>query len=240
MPSSALNLISTAELHRLILNLDGSKAASKALCAIMPTPGQSPSVFHDKKDVALVVGGGGDPLSEFDAARLMCEAAGKTYTTLVCNDLLALFPHRIDFACTLHPDKMIAWTVLREKNGHPLPYGSTWAHRPYKNFTNHTKDWQGSSGLFMTKIARETGYTHIILCGVPMTVEAEHFVRHQRWNAAPGFIRGWNHHEAQLRPFVRSMSGWTQATFGSPSFLWLTESIPDPRPLRPEAGGMKA
>lgn len=241
MPSSALNLISTAELHRLILASNGSKVSTAAFGATMPTPGQSHSVFRaDRPDVALVVGGGGDPLSEFDAARAMCEVAGKSYATFVCNDLLALFPHHIDFACTLHPDKMISWTSLRERNGHPLPYGSTWAHRSYQNFTNHTKDWQGSSGLFMTKIAREDGHTHIILCGVPMTVEAEHFVRHQRWNAAPGFLRGWHRREAQLAPFVRSMSGWTQEKFGAPTFVWLTEQTPDPHPMRPETGGMKA
>jgi len=174
----------------------------------------------------------------------MCEFANRSYATFVCNDLLALFPHPIDYACTLHPDKMTPWTTLRERNGHPLPFGSTWAHRPYRGFTNHTKDWQGSSGLFMTKIAREEGYTHIILCGVPMTVEADHFVRHQRWHAAPGFIRGWHRQEAQLRPYLRSMSGWTMQTFGHPTFIWLTESITesitDAHLIRPDQGGMKA
>lgn len=206
----------------------------------MLTPGQSPSEFPAKKDVALVVGGGGDPLSEFDAARALCEICKKSYATFVCNDLLALFPRTVDYACTLHPDKMLPWTALREKYGHPLPFGSMWAHRPYKGFTNHTKDWQGSSGLFMTKIAREEGYTHIILCGIPMTVEADHFVRHQRWHAAPGFLRGWHRQEAILRPYLRSMSGWTQTTFGAPTPGWLLDSIPDQHSIRPDQGGMKA
>lgn len=196
----------------------------------MPTPPSSPSVSH--ADVAVVVGGGGDPLSEFDAAKVLCDATHKTIATFVCNDMLALFPHHIDYAVTLHPDKMIPWTQLREKNGHPMPFGSTWCHRSFKGFTGHTKDWQGSSGLMMVKIAREEGYTRIIVCGVPMTVEAEHFVRHQRWNAAPGFVRGWRRQEAQLRPYVRSMSGWTRETFGEPTFDWLVESVQDAHPVR--------
>lgn len=196
----------------------------------MPTqPPGSPSA--SRADVALLVGGGNDPLSEFDAARMMCDAASKSIATFVCNDLIALFPHVINYAVTLHPDKMIEWLALRAKNGHPMPPDTLWAHRPYRGFTNSTKDWQGSSGLFMTKIAREQGYTHIVLCGVPMTVEAEHYVRHARWNAAPGFVRGWVRQKDKLRPFVRSMSGWTQETFGAPSFSWLIEDIPDPHPL---------
>ena len=194
----------------------------------------SPSVLPAKKDVAIIVGGGGDPLSEFDAAAVMCKVAHKSYATFVCNDMIALFPGVIDFAGTLHPDKMHAWIGLRTSHGYPMPLGSTWAHRAYRNFTHHTKDWQGSSGLFMTKIAREQGYTHIILCGVPMSVEAEHFVRHQRWNAAPGFARGWRRHEHTLAPYIRSMSGWTQDQFGAPTFGWLVEAIEDRHPIRNE------
>ena len=240
MPSPSLNLISTATLHSLATHLNGSRAYSKNVGASMLTAESSLSAYPTKCDVALVVGGGGDPLSEFDAAKVMCDVAKKTTATFVCNDMIALFPHHIDFAGTLHPDKMIPWMNLREKNGHPMPVSTTWAHRPYVGFSNHTKDWQGSSGLFMTKVARENGYTHIILCGVPMQVESEHFVRHQRWNAAPGFIRGWHRVEHDLVPFVRSMSGWTREKFGEPTFGWLVESIPDPHPMRLDHGGIKA
>lgn len=194
----------------------------------------SPSSLPAKRDIAIVVGGGGDPLSEFDAAAALCEAAEKSFATFVCNDMIALFPHPIDFAVTLHPDKMHTWLGLRAKYGHPMDIPSRYAHRSYKGFTHSTKDWQGSSGLFMTKIARENGYTHVILCGVPMTVEAEHFVRHQRWNAAPGFIRGWARHQNVLRPYVRSMSGWTQETFGAPTLEWIAADIEDKHPQKPE------
>jgi hypothetical protein len=216
-----VNLVSTADLYRLITSKPGATAAeSKGVMTDLPA----------KRDIAIVVGGGGDPISEFDAAKAMCEDASRSVATFVCNDMIALFPYPIDFAGTLHPDKMHVWIRLRTEHSYPMPLGSIWSHRSYKGFTHHTRDWQGSSGLLMTKIARECGYTHIILAGVPMTVDAEHFVRHQRWNAAPGFVRGWRRQEGILRPYVRSISGWTQETFGAPSIEWLVENIPDRNP----------
>ena len=183
--------------------------------------------------MALVVGGGGDPLSEYSAARAMCEHAGKSVATLVCNDTLTIFPDVVDYAGTLHPDKMHGWERERVKNKLPMPFGSIWCHRSYLGFSNNTRDWQGSSGLFMTKVALEAGFTHIILCGVPMEVEADHIIRHKPWHAAPGFIRGWQRHMIELKPFVRSMSGWTQQQLGAPTSLWIVSEIPR-GPFRPE------
>jgi hypothetical protein len=191
-------------------------------------------------DVALVVGGGNDPLAEFESAAAMCRDAGLSYTTLVCNDMIANFPHIIDHAVSLHPEKMKRWVYLRNQADFPA-LTRTWSHRPFLGFTNHTKDWQGSSGLICVKIARELGFTHIILCGVPMTVEGEHFSRNQRWNAAPGFWRGWHIRIDELKPFVRSYAGETFNAFGAPDVVWLTAIIPDPTPMRgPETGGYKA
>jgi hypothetical protein len=113
-----------------------------------------------------------------------------------------------------------------------MPFGSIWCHRSYLGFSHHTRDWQGSSGLFMVKIALEEGFTHIILCGVPMDVDANHITRHKPWHGAPGFARGWHRHMQELKPFVRSMSGWTQQVLGAPDMLWLALDIPRgaPRP----------
>lgn len=189
----------------------------------MSTP--IPASTGSRPDVALVVGGGGDPFSEYGAARAMCEIAQKTVATFVCNDTLTVFPDAVDYAMTLHPDKMAGWLRERSKNGLPLPPGQTWCHRSYLGFTNHTPDWQGSSGLFMVKVALEQGFTHIILCGVPMTIEGEHIIRHKLWHAAQGFTRGWHRHIGHIRPNVRSMSGWTKEQLGEPTFMWLLTPI---------------
>jgi hypothetical protein len=214
------NLITTATLHQILCDLNGLSASPEKPGATMPTPPTS-SPSGSRPDVALVVGGGGDPLSEYGAARAMCEVAGKTVATFVVNDTLTIFPDVVDYAGTLHPDKMAGWLRERHKNNLPMPYGQTWCHRSYLGFTNHTPDWQGSSGLFMVKVALERGFTHIILCGVPMTVEGDHIIRHKPWHAAQGFIRGWTRHMAAIRHSVRSMSGWTQEQLGEPTFMWL-------------------
>lgn len=231
-PNEPRKLISINTLHRLIMDSNGSKASTEKSVATMPTPPQA-SLSGSRADVALVVGGGGDPLSEYGAARAMCDLAEKTVATFVCNATLMIFPDHVNYAGTLHPDQMPGWIRERNKNKLPMPFGQTWCHRDYVGFTHHTRDWQGSSGLFMTKIALECGFTHIILCGVPMDAEAGHIIRRQPWGSAQGFIRGWMRRLGTIKPYVRSMSGWTQQQLGAPDFLWLLADIPR-TPFRPE------
>ncbi len=204
----------------------------------MPTP--NPSRTESRADVAICVGGGNDPLAEYEAAATMCRESGKTVANFVCNDTLSVFPYTVHHGVTLHPDKWQHWRTLRERGGYAMPE-RLWAHRSYTNFSDWTKDWQGSSGLFMIKIARELGYTHIIAAGIPMTVEGNHFARGQHWNAAFGFRKGWARVQGSLRPFLRSMSGWTREHFGPPDPVWITADIPDPFPMSgPDKSGTKA
>lgn len=178
------------------------------------------------QDIAIVVCGGGDPLSEYEQAAEACEAVGRRFVVLAGNDQLGEFPHPIDYACTLHPEKLPRWRASRLAHGKQWPT-RIWSHRPYNNVTDFTRDWQGSTGLFCVKVAREHGHTHIVLCGVPMTVEAEHFVRHERWNACHGFRRGWTGRIEELKRYVRSYSGWTREQLGAPDAQWLSEDIED-------------
>lgn len=190
-----------------------------------------PSLSELQADVAICVGGGDNALAEYEIAKAMCEAAGKTYVNFVCNDTIPVFAGIIHHGCTLHPDKWQTWRMRRQLAGHSDVL-RLWAHRPYTNFTNWTKDWQGSSGLFMVKVARELGFTHIIMCGIPMTVEGGHILRKTRWNAALGFQKGWSRVRGLLRPYVRSMSGWTREYFGEPDPEWLALEIFDPNPMK--------
>jgi hypothetical protein len=154
-----------------------------------PTP--SPPIYPTtRQDVALVICGGGDPLAEFELARAMCERVGKSYTTFVGNDMIEDFPGRIDHAGSLHPDKLSFWMSRRLANGFELPE-RIWAHRPFSSVTDWTRDWGGSTGLFLTKVARECGFVHVVLCGVPMTIEAKHYKRQTDWIHCTGFLRGW-------------------------------------------------
>jgi hypothetical protein len=244
MPNGSLNPISLGTLQAMIQSYSGSRVSSEKRVAGMPILHSSPTASH--ADVAICVGGGNDPISEVEAAMNLCDAAKKTWETFVCNDMIGLFPYPIDNAVTLHPDKMHGWVNQRIKNNLPMPILRYWAHRPYRGFSHNTRDWQSSSGGFCVKIAREKndfrdGYTHVIMCGIPMSAEGDHFVRHQPWNAAQGFIRGFGRAVAGLRPYVRSLSGgWSGQQFGEPTYEWLTENIPEKNFMRNSTEGLKA
>ena len=180
--------------------------------------------------VALVLGGSNDVFAEYVEAMKLCATAGIPWTVFGCNDMIEAFPGELPNGVTLHPDKLAEWLSRREAAGHQRPK-VMWAHRHFANVDQWTRDWQGSVGLFAVKVAREEQFRKIICCGVPMNPDAQHFKRGVTWNAANAFRRGWVGHAKELRPFVRSMSGWTQELFGPPTLEWLASDIPDPRPL---------
>jgi hypothetical protein len=178
------------------------------------------------QDIAIVLCGGGDPMAEFERARALCRDASKPYIVLAGNDQIEHFPEHIDHAVSLHPEKAKHWLRQRAAKGWEEP-PKRWAHRPYPGFTNSSKDWQGSTGLLCAKIARELGYTHVVLCGVHMSLESNHFVRKAPWKAANGFRRGWVPHLKEFLPYVRSFGGWTLEQFGEPTAEWISADIPD-------------
>lgn len=188
------------------------------------------------QETAIVMCGGGDPFAEYEIARDLCAKAERNVTIFAGNDMIEKFPGEITHAVSLHPDKFQLWLPRRCTAGFNTP-ANVWAHRNYDLHVTHwTRDWQGSTGLFCVKVARECGFTHIILCGVHMTVEGNHFVRGKPWNAALGFQRGWTARLRELQPYVRSNEGWTYEQFGAPTEEWLRDDIADQHVERPIAG----
>lgn len=193
---------------------------------VMRPPAPPKTIYPEvDQNAAIVVCGGGDPFAEYAQALDLCARAGRTVTIFAGNDMIEKMPDHVEHALTLHPDKLKLWLPKRKANGFNDP-PRIWAHRNYDGtVTNWTRDWAGSTGLFCTKVARELGFTHVLLCGVHMTVEGNHFVRQQPWNHALGFRKGWNAHHRELLPYVRSYGGWTQERFGVPTEEWLREDI---------------
>jgi hypothetical protein len=177
-----------------------------------------------RQDIAIVLCGGGAPLEELARAIELC--GDKPYTILAGNDQIAEYAGHIDHAVTLHPDKLAMWIIQRKNKGYEAP-GIIWAHRPHTGVERWSRDWAGSTGLLAIKIARELGFTHVILCGVHMTVEGNHFLRQAPWKAAYGFRRGWTAHMRELRDYVRSFGGWTKELFGEPTAEWCASEIVD-------------
>lgn len=179
--------------------------------------------------VAVVVGGAATVWDEVEATRALIGAGANFSETppevawLVINSAIPLFSDHCS-AISLHPAKLKDWLAEREANGHPAP-GQVWAHvkhMAYPSVTHIRDDWRGSSGLFAVAVARQLGFDRIILCGVPMTVNGGHIQRGKApWSAREQFIKAWGLHREEIRPFVRSWSGWTAETFGSPDVMFL-------------------
>lgn len=177
--------------------------------------------------VAIICGGAEKVWQEIDLARELCKECCTIF--FICNDMISEFDgHAI--AVTLHPLKLRSWLSCREMKGFAKP-SQVWSIEmktvgvPEGLVTNATEDWHGSVGLFATKVARQLGFERIILCGVPMSIEAGHFKRKTPWLSATTFIgdgrRGWIKRLNEIRPFVRSWSGWTKEQFGEPTQEWL-------------------
>jgi hypothetical protein len=197
----------------------------KGVRMMLPEPAPAVNATPNQ-DTAIVLCGGGDPFAEYGRAVDMAREAKRHAVVIAGNDMIGTFPGYIDHAVSLHPDKFKLWLEERMTAGFE-PARRIWSHRPFAGITDWTRDWQGSTGLICIKIARELGYTHVVLCGVHMTVEGNHFIRQKPWIAAHGFRRGWTGRIRELKPYVRSFGGWTREQFGEPTVEWLSTDVAD-------------
>lgn len=164
--------------------------------------------------LALILGGA--QCVWHDAARALQLCTPDAFIAI--NDMIPRWPGRIDYAVSLHADQMHRWSKARKDN----PQKWSVKQMVGAGIQKTTNDWGGSSGLFAVKIAREEGM-HAILCGVPMSAVAGHFVRGpDKWKNCNTFLPAWEERVEELKPFVRSMSGWTAVQFGEPTPDWLT------------------
>ena len=182
-----------------------------------------PIILEPKETkIAVVVGGGEGWKEELEEAKKLI--GDREFVYFFINDHIKSFPER-GIAITLHPDKLNgahAWLNHRRNANLAWPQ-EIWAHRKHVAVTHDTAtiDWQGSSGLFAVQVARRKGFTKIIACGVPMTVDGGHFIRKQKWQSAIAFRNGWVRSKNEIASSFRSMSGWTKEMFGSPDESWL-------------------
>lgn len=80
----------------------------------------------------------------------------------------------------------------------------------------------GGSGLIAVKVARQQkGARKLLLCGIPMLESFGHYDGDGPWKEANIHRKAWEKMLPELRPYVRSMSGWTQEQLGAPTMEWL-------------------
>lgn len=167
---------------------------------------------------ALVVGGAACVWDDLAAA----QALGEYDVVAAVNDVGAKLD-RLDFWCSLHPDKFPRWMKARGSSDNI----ELWAHTKAGKLPLHViDDWGGSSGLFAVRVLLEKGFTRIVLCGVPMEPTA-HFFDTRAWVDCVSYRAAWQRRQPFLSRYVRSMSGWTRDLLGEPSSDWLETIQPD-------------
>lgn len=88
-----------------------------------------------------------------------------------------------------------------------------------------------SSGIYAAKVALEDGHSRVVLCGVPMSDDAGHFlpntkgvhgnIRGHVWRQCQSFMTGFEQSVPHLLGKVKSMSGRTRDALGYPTKEWL-------------------
>lgn len=174
---------------------------------------------------ALVLGGAACTQQDWEAAL----ALGEFDFVVACNDVGAIWPHRLDAWVSLHPEKLGQWRDQRRANGHPEAarymthgdYMPSWAEPTEFRFPGQGQS--GSSGLFAVKVAlMELGADRAVLAGIPLE-RSSHFFDRDRWEAAVGYREAWEALRPCYRARMRSMSGWTAQFLGTPTADWINE-----------------
>lgn len=143
------------------------------------------------------------------------------------NNIGLSYEGRVDYWVTLHPRRCPDWPGMAVAFAQRIAEGrnrpQTWGHAVCKDFTfdRTTSDWKGSTGLLCVKVLLEEGFERIVLAGVPMSKYEGHYYNAVPWHQAERYHDGWRGNLSRIRPYVRSMSGWTRDLLGEPDKAWL-------------------
>lgn len=158
--------------------------------------------------------------------------------TFAINDVLAHYKGPVDYAASLHPEHFEKWISERNAKGYPRPHKfvshSTRAHNgsgePFPidliiDYLWRGASSSGSTGLYAVKAALTLGFTHIVLCGVPMDATQAHFHDRTAWTPANDFWPAWTEALPHYAERTRSMSGRTKDLLGEPTQDWLDTAL---------------
>ncbi len=132
---------------------------------------------------------------------------------------------RVDHWASFHVELLDKWVRERREAGRE-DAGQLWVPErrslPRGMRAEAVPNWRGSSGLLAVTVAMKLGVDRAILCGIPMTREGGHYDRPagELWREAGNYRRGWEEHADEIRPYVRSLGGWTAELLGRPPEEW--------------------
>lgn len=166
----------------------------------------------------LILGGARSVFIDMNDAYRLCPEYDAVFGI---NDIVQEVPE-ITHALTMHPDKMPKWLEGRVDNGHStdLEFWTAADKKvppdlPFQRIRNT----RGGSGLLAIYVARHLGFNKIVLAGIPMTQEGEHYHTSGKWRECRLYRVVWEN-ESTEKDDVRSLSGWTREKFGEPTIDW--------------------
>lgn len=194
----------------------------------------------------LVVGCASCVWDDVAAARALA-----TYDAVYCVKQIGIrWPEPFQVWATLHPEAMDDYEAQREALGFPAGYEivapletEVGMHGKKGRVARRvTYRWPGmtssaSSGIYGVKVALDDGFDRVVIAGIPMSHEGGHFLpetrnmqgqlRGDRWLQRDAFMPGFEKSVKFMKDKVRSMSGLTMETLGSPTREWLGDPAGD-------------
>lgn len=167
---------------------------------------------------ALILGGAKSVFEDYQSALQMINFD----VVIAVNDIGIEIPE-IDVWCSMHPEKIPMWLEARRRNGFRDPRGfwTTLDKTPPKDVDfQKLRNTRGGSGLLAVYVARYLNCDKIVLAGIPLTVDGEHYHTPGHWKECKLYRVIWEA-DASLLNDVRSMSGWTKERFGQVTPDWL-------------------
>ena len=129
--------------------------------------------------------------------------------------------HHIKYMATYHPFDIPEAKKRREAAGGNTDYlVISHERKPGVDILEPFTPPTGSSSHLGALAAIRLGYKKIILCGCPMTGDCPT----HKGNKYETFRAGWTAKINILKPYVRSMSGWTRELLGAPTEEWIKKA----------------
>ena len=201
-----------------------------------------------RNKVAIICGSSAALWDDYRAAASLCGIGGylwdtenkpgpEEYRVLHCSlNFAGIFTRELDHWLITRLDNVVPLAQARTRVDGDRGLGGVRVHTPgHPNFppllSNH-EFWsvptKGTIAMFAVKVLSSMGCRRMILAGVPLDDEAGYFYRApwEKFGMSKESKVYWQEMAETLKPYVRSMSGWTRELLGSPSEEWLRGGLP--------------
>ena len=126
-------------------------------------------------------------------------------------------PFTWSYIATYHPEEDIKGILsIMKKQSEPY---KIIGHKqvPHVSIVVPFEKPSGSSALLGSLAAIRMGFSKIVLCGCPLQGVNDKKSPYEQ------FHKGWEAKTHEVKPFVRSMSGWTAEFLGKPTIEWMNQ-----------------